>query len=118
MVLPLTTRPHGGAVLVPRHHQRPPLLEKIRPKICSLHLGADTVCQRGFNDLTRERSLLGRPVPEAAPEAMRCDVFQFEPAQELQQRHVAEPPMLSALAVSSPAACAELSGKHPVRQPR
>ncbi len=60
----------AGEIGFPVVHQSPPPLEQVRAGIGRLDLVMHDMGQRRLDDLARVVGLLGRPVPEAGPEAM------------------------------------------------
>ena len=61
----------AGKVRFPVVHQPPPTLEQVGASVGRLGLVADHVRQRCLDHLPRVVGLLGRPVAERGPEAMR-----------------------------------------------
>ena len=60
-----------GEVLRPVIHEPPPTLEQVGTGIGGFNLVLDHVRQRRLDDLPRVVGLLGSPVPERGPEAVR-----------------------------------------------
>ena len=69
-----------GKVRGPIVHEPPPPLEQVRPRVRRFDLVLDDMRQRRLDDLPRMVRLLGGPVPERRPEAVRhgCDSMVLE----------------------------------------
>jgi hypothetical protein len=65
-------------------------IKQIAPLIGRLDFVPHHMCQRGFDDLSREIRALGRPRSECRTKTMRSDVAVFHAAQNHQQGHVRE----------------------------